>query len=43
MSRESNIMYYLRARELGARRLLFRGKIVVLSRPNFNEDYWDYH
>ncbi len=38
---ESNILYYLRCRELG-RLNWMKGKIVVLSRPNFNEDYFNY-
>ena len=38
---ETNILYYLRCRELG-RLLLMRGKIVVLCRPNFDEDFWYY-
>ena len=38
---ESNILYYLRCRELG-RLNWMKGKIVVISRPNFNEDYFYY-
>tara|TARA_B100000963_G_scaffold216304_1_gene188671 strand:+ start:1077 stop:1202 length:126 start_codon:yes stop_codon:yes gene_type:complete len=37
---ETNIIYFLRCRELN---LPFRGKIVVLSRPNFDEDFWWYN
>ena len=38
MVKNSNIIYYLRLRETG---LLsrFRGKIVILARPNKNESY----
>ena len=38
---ETNILYYLRCREMGKMRWM-RGKIVVLCRPNFNEDYLYY-
>ena len=38
---KSNILYYLRCRELGRLKWM-RGKIVVISRPNFNEDFWYY-
>lgn len=38
---ETNILYYLRCRELGRMKLM-KGKIVILSRPNFNEDYLYY-
>lgn len=36
---ETNIIYFLRCRELN---IPFRRKIVVLSRPNFDEDFWWY-
>lgn len=38
---ETNILYYLSCRELGRMKWM-KGKIVVLSRPNFNEDYLYY-
>ena len=39
---ETNILYYIRCRELGLMKKM-RGKIVVLSRPNFNEDFYYYN
>ena len=41
MKKDSNIIKFLRFRELGALRF-FRGYRVVLCRPNFNEDWWYY-
>ncbi len=42
MKKESNILFYLLARSRGREKSVFRNKIVVLSRPNFNEDFYDY-
>ena len=41
--KETNIIFFLRLRRLGCVMPYFRNKIVVLSRPNFNEDYYDYY
>ena len=38
---ETNILYYLKYRELGLMKKM-QGKIVILSRPNFNEDFYFY-
>ena len=38
MVKNSNIIYYLRLRELG-QLCRFNGKIVILPRPNKNESY----
>ena len=43
MKRETNIIFFLRLRSLGCVMPYFRNKIVVLSRPNFDEDYNDYY
>jgi hypothetical protein len=40
MKKESNIIIYLRLRSLGCIMPYFRDKIIVLSRPNFDEDYF---
>ena len=40
MKKESNIIIFLRLRSLGCVLPYFRNKIVVLSRPNFDEDYF---
>ena len=43
MKKETNIIFFLRLRSLGCVMRYFRHKMVVLSRPNFNEDYNDYY
>lgn len=42
MKKESNILFYLLARSMGIEKSVFRNKIVILSRPNFNEDFYNY-
>ena len=43
MKKETNIIFFLRLRSLGCVMPYFRNKYVVLSRPNFNEDYFYYN
>ena len=43
MHKEGNIINFLRMRELGTISSWPRGKIIVLPRPNFNEDCWFYN
>ena len=38
----TNIFYFIRSRESGYYLRWMRGKIVTLSRPNSNEDYFYY-
>ena len=40
MKKESNIIIYLRLRSLGYVMPFFRNKIIILSRPNFEDDYF---
>ena len=40
---ELNIIFFIRLRSLGCVMPYFRNKMVVLSRPNFDEDYNDYY
>ncbi len=40
MKKESNIIIFLRLRSLGCVMPYFRNKIVVLSRPDFEDDYF---
>ena len=42
MYSEGNIINFLIMREMGRIKYWPRGKIIVLPRPNFNEDYWFY-
>ena len=42
IKKETNIIFFLKLRSLGCVMPYFRNKMVVLSRPNFNEDYYDY-
>ena len=37
--KKTNIIFFLRLRSLGRIMPYFRNKIVILSRPNFDEDY----
>ena len=39
--KESNIIIYLRLREIGYVFPYFRNKYIVLSRPNFEDDYFN--
>jgi hypothetical protein len=40
MKKKTNIIYFLRLRALGKIMPFFKDKIVVLSRPHFDD--WDY-
>ncbi len=40
MKKESNIIIFLRLRSLGCIMPFFRNKIIILSRPNFTDDYF---
>lgn len=42
MKKIGNIIYFLRAREISSLQTRFRSRIVILPRPNINEDYYDY-
>jgi len=42
MQTEGNIITYLRLRSLGSLKNWPRGKIIILARPNFEEDCWFY-
>ena len=42
MKKVGNIIFFLRAREISSMKILFRSRIVILARPNINEDYYDY-
>ncbi len=39
MKKESNIIIFLRLRSLGCVMPFFHNKIIVLSRPDFEDDY----
>jgi hypothetical protein len=41
MIKESNIIFFLIHRQLGTLNKYFKNKIVILSRPNYDEDYLD--
>lgn len=40
MKTESNIIIFLRLRSLGCIMPYFYNKIIILSRPNFEDDYF---
>ena len=37
-----NILYYLQMRKIGGLKYWPKGGMVILSRPNIDEDYWFY-
>lgn len=40
MKNESNIIIFLRLRSLGCVMPFFRNKIIILSRPTFEDNYF---
>ena len=43
MNKNGEILNYLRLRELGKLSQWPYNTFIVLSRPNYNEDYWYYN